>query len=67
MLLHFFFSEVVNLISSREEYFFSFLLLYICRTVSWCISDRPRMARIELSEFLPWASNTTLIVETKNA
>lgn len=39
----------------------------VYRTVSWCISDRPRVAGMEISEFLPWASNMTLIVETRNA
>jgi len=46
--------------------FFPVLLLYICRTVSWCISDRLLIAGMEISEFLSWASNMTLIVETRN-
>jgi len=47
--------------------FFPVLLLYICRTVSWCTSDRPPIAEMEISEILPRASNMILIVGARNA
>jgi hypothetical protein len=60
------FTEVVDLISSYEECFFPDVLLYTCRAVS-CISVRPRIAGMEISEFLPWASSMTLFVGLRNA